>query len=135
MFDSQLYDIITFIVKLRFSNRRYKGGYMGNYILLFVSLMCMVVYFSVMKVYQKRIKATMFSACLFMSIAGLVASVICMFLMDFNFSFTGFSIIMGLALATAESINNVLGIKILSVGRISIFTMFLMLGGMIMPFL
>jgi drug/metabolite transporter (DMT)-like permease len=52
----------------------------------------------------------------------------------FRIHFTPFSILMGGLLASVTVAANLLSIKAMAVGNVSVYTLFLMLGGMIVPF-
>ena len=70
---------------------------------------------------------------------SLVVSVVCLIytliLNGFKIRFEWYSFIIALSYALIHTVSRLISIKTISLGKVSIYTLFLMLGGMIIPFL
>lgn len=104
------------------------------YILLVFSVLCIGVYFAVMNVFQKRTKPSLAVSLMFAAGYAFCGLVLLACVMKFQLKFTWFALGLGALISLCYMTNLIMGIKILSVGGISLFTIFMMLGGMIVPF-
>lgn len=105
------------------------------YFLILLATLCIGIQFSLTKVFQKNVKQCLAVSVLFSIIMAFTATLYFLVICNFKIQITTFSLIMAGLFAVITILNNVLCIKILSIGRISVFTVFMMLGGMFLPFL
>jgi drug/metabolite transporter (DMT)-like permease len=102
------------------------------YIYIFLAVFLFVIQFGVLKLYQKNVIQSLISSLLFVFITSIVAFFI--FIIIGGFQITTESVFFALAVAVSILLSNVLGILVISLGKIGVYTMFVMLGGMILPF-
>lgn len=105
------------------------------YFLIFVATLLIGIQFSLSKLYQKNIKQCFITLILFSVIMAFIASIFFLIICKFEIHLSLFSLMMAGLYAIVTISNNILSIKIMSIGRISIFTVFMMLGPMFLPFI
>lgn len=108
-----------------------------SYLFLVLSVLGIGVYFSIMNAFQKGSKQNMVVSFTFACIYSITAVLILLLLSFFgvfNVELSLFAIILSALNATCFLITTVIGIKVLSLGSIALYTVFMMLGGMIVPF-
>lgn len=105
------------------------------YAFLTVSALLISCQFIFLKLFQKEVGATVFGAILFSLFIGFFQGLFVLILNGFRLHFTLYSALMALLFAACAIAANTLGIKVMSLGRMSIYTLFMMLGGMVIPFL
>lgn len=105
-----------------------------DYIILVFAAVCFAVQFGFNKLYEDSIKQTTLTALVLPLIIGLVGVVQCFIISGFSIEITPISFILAIAMAVAFVPCYVLGIKVLSIGNLAIYSMFMMLGGMLVPF-
>ena len=88
-----------------------------------------------MKVYQSKISSSSAFSFLFNAGIGLGACILFLVVNGFQFHVRSISVLIAVIMCIGITINNILAIKVVSIGKISVFTVFLMLGGMICPFI
>ena len=100
-----------------------------------LAVLCVGGQFAVVKLYQAKVGNGLITSLLFSLFSGIIASIL-------FFCFCGFKVAVNLfAFLTATGGilcivgYTVIGMKMMSIGRITVYTMFLMLGGMFVPFL
>lgn len=108
---------------------------MENYLLLIVSDILLAFNFSISKVYQKwrgvSIKAGFFSS----AITGIFTAVIFFVINGFDFEFSWYSMIMATVQTVLVTTYTVISYRILKLGTMALYTLFLMSGGMIIPYI
>lgn len=108
---------------------------MINYLLVILADILLVLNFITQKKYQ-ACEGNSVSAGLFYSLAtGLVSSVIIVFMSGFNLEFGTYSFIMALLQTSLCTIYTLISFKILKEGNVSLYTLFLMTGGMVLPYI
>lgn len=105
------------------------------YILLIIAALLFSAQFMVVKAYEKDTPKTVNSAARFSAFSGFFTFLIFFTVNGFHVSFSWFSIALALCMALISIFINFLGVKILSMGDIAVYSLFMMLGGMILPFL
>jgi drug/metabolite transporter (DMT)-like permease len=105
-----------------------------DYLLVMAAVFCVASSFVFARVYQKRyIKGV--SSLLFYPIpVALVSILFFLCLTGFHIGFTTFTFVMALIYALAGTLYSVLGLIIVRLGKLSVYMIFLMLGGMLIPF-
>jgi drug/metabolite transporter (DMT)-like permease len=108
---------------------------MTNYIFLFVSVVCIGGQFSLIKKYQLSVGNNLTISLMFSILASAFATIIYFFLVGFKLEFSFFSLFMAAGAAISITAYTLLGLKAVSYGNLAVFTMFIMLGGMFLPFI
>ena len=107
---------------------------MLNYILLALAAVCIAFQFSLRKIYQAKFTDGTKSV-LFYSVISSVASIVLYFIMNgFHLSFSAPSFFLAMALSVISTLNGLMGIVVVRYGEVSVYTMFMMLGGMLLPY-
>lgn len=106
-----------------------------NYILVGLAVIGIALQFVLQKVYQLRFGKTFAAIVVFSVVSGIVTCLFFLCLNAFKVQFSQFSLWMALALAFCMTFNTVTGIVIVSMGKLSVFTLFMMFGGMLIPYL
>ena len=94
----------------------------------------MAVNMSFVKVYQKKYGAGLCSSMRYNCFLGIFATLIFWAINGFSLKFTPYSVIMGVSLSLLVLVFQFIGFKILAERSIAIYTMFLMTGGMVVPY-
>ncbi len=115
------------------------GGIVGSYMLVVAALVLLVLCFACNKYVQKRMGSGVTVSLLFTCVRGLMGGAMlfaayCIINRRLPVV-RGYSLIMAGMLAVLVCVYTMLGFKIMSFGSMSVFTVFLMLGGMIVPYL
>ncbi|MBE6883865.1 MAG: DMT family transporter [Ruminococcaceae bacterium] len=108
---------------------------MQYYLLVLAATLLLAVDFSLNKVYQKRAGVSPAASFGFNAILGLFTAIVFFVINGFRFEFTTFSAIMAVAMAVTNLLYSVIGLKMLSAGKMAIYTLFLMTGGMTLPYI
>ena len=107
---------------------------MVYYILIFLAALGCALNFAVTKVYQVKQGNSIEAGVTFNCLVGFVGSLIYFAACGFKVEMTTFSVIMALLLTLSVGIYTIIGFKIMSLGSMAVYTVFLMLGGMILPY-
>lgn len=108
---------------------------MLSYIYAFCAVVCIGLQFACTKFYQKVNGATILKSLLFTLLSGLVLFMLFISVNKFKIEISVFSIFMALAMALISILTGILSISVMSLGKVSLFTTFMMLGGMVLPFI
>jgi multidrug transporter EmrE-like cation transporter len=110
-----------------------------GYVYVFFALLLLVAFFVANKFVQKKLGSGTVAALSYSAVRNLISALIMLTAYAFMFrgapKFTGFSVVMAVMLAALVCAYTMVGFKILDYGSVSVFTVFLMLGGMILPYL
>ncbi len=106
-----------------------------EYIMLLVSDLLLAVNFSANKVYQKKAGTTLKAGLLFNSVLGLFTAIVFFAVNGFKFDISFFSLIMSIISTSALVGYSLIGFKLMKSGAMSVYTMFLMTGGMTLPYI
>ncbi len=90
--------------------------------------------FAVNKLYQKRYGTSLETGLKFNALIGLFTSIIFFAINGFKFEFSAFSILMAGIVALSVMSYNILGFRVLRSGSMAFYTLFLMCGGMFVPY-
>ena len=106
--------------------------------MLFVAALCIAAQFSINKLYQKTCADGLKNMLLFPFVSG-VFSVALFALLGFWLygkppEFSWFSLAMSVALSVVSTLSALVGLVIMKYGNLSVYSVFMMLGGMIMPY-
>ena len=104
------------------------------YILIFLAAFGSAMNFAVTKLYQLNQGTSMEAGITFNCLVGLAGTVIYFVVCGFKIELTAFSVIMALLFTLFVGFYTIIGFKIMSLGSMAVYTIFLMLGGMILPY-
>lgn len=108
---------------------------MINYLYLLCAVVLMALQFSLNKFYQSKNGSGIMTSLLYTTLSGLATGVIFFIINGFTLNVTPFSFLCAVGISLLCLGYSLLGFKIFSLGNFSVFSMFLMLGGMLLPFL
>ncbi len=108
---------------------------MKDYLFLLCSALFNAVSFSFNKIYQKKRGIALSSSSKYTCVMGVVIAVIFWAINGFAFNITPYSICIALGMAMLSDGYTILQFRILKYGAIAEFTLFLMMGGMIVPYI
>lgn len=116
-----------------------KGDFM-YYLLMLIGVMILAFNFSCQKLYQKHVGSSVVKGLLFNTLDGIVLTVTFFFvhyaLGGFQgFKFSWFAIVTAAAMSSFCFIYVILGFKMMKQGPVANYSLFLMAGGMIVPYL
>ena len=104
------------------------------YLMIVFSVLLFSVQFVFIKLYQKERGSTFLSSMLQLVLSSAFFIPLYLILNNFKFEFTLFSFIIALLYAINGMVCTIFGLKALEKVNLSVYTLFLMLGGMIVPF-
>lgn len=111
---------------------------MQYYFLVLLAVIGLAVNFSLTKIYQNHTGTSFRISVLFNIITGIFTAVVFFFINGFmngfSFPFTPFSLLMAVLMTLFCGTYVIIGFKIISMGDIAVYTLFLMLGGMMLPY-
>ncbi len=111
---------------------------MQYYLLILLAVVLLALQFSTNKLYQLKCGNTAMASLTFSTLSGLTTSVLFFILtlaMGETFTVTPYSLLMAAIIAVLGCTYTFIGFKIMAFGSMSVFMMFLMLGGMLLPYL
>lgn len=106
-----------------------------DYIFLFTAVFCFSGQFAFTKLYQTKSGTEIFPSLIFSLLSGVFSLILFAVLCGFTISFNWFSFLMAAGKMLSVVIYTIISFKMMSMGGVAIYTMFVMLGGMIVPFL
>lgn len=104
-----------------------------NYVMLISAALLLAADFAVNKIYQSLRGTSPKASLFFNSILGLTTAIIFFAANKFRLSFSPFSLIMATLMSAFVMSYNIIGFRLLKQGRMSLYVLFLMTGGMILP--
>ena len=104
------------------------------YLIILSSVIGLAAAFVLTKVYQNLTNTALRVSVLYNIMAGLCTALVFFCFNGFHFSITPFSLGMAVIMTLCSGTYVILGFKLISMGHISTYTLFLMLGGMMLPF-
>lgn len=102
-------------------------------LLIVIASICYAGEFSFVKIYESNTRQKTVTMFFMMFVRFLVGALFILCLSGFQLDFSNFSIPLTVIMAVILILYNVLGIVILSMGTVAIYSMFMMLGGMFLP--
>ena len=132
--------ISHFMVKSQYKNRitfvnMPIGCLKMNYLLIIFSAVLLSLDFALSKKYQAIEGTGLISGLKFNAFAGLFTAIIFFAFSGFKVEFSLFSLILALSMTLFCMIYSIIGFKILKLGGMALYSMFLMCGGMLLPYL
>ena len=107
---------------------------MINYLLITLAALMLAFTFSLQNKYQKIAGGSQKAAMIYNLCLSIVTAIVFFVINGFKLEFTLYSVIMASAMAILGLIYTVLGFKILKLGGMTLYTLFLMTGGMTVPY-
>ena len=104
------------------------------YILIVLAALGCALNFALTKFYQIKQGNTIETGVIFNCLVGLAGSILYFIICGFKMEVTMFSFIVGLLSTIFVGVYTMVGFKIMSMGSMAIYTIFLMLGGMVLPY-
>lgn len=106
-----------------------------HYIMLAATAMVLAVDFALNKLYQRKNGVSPAAGLRFNALLGLFTAVLYFAVNGFNTEFTVYSFVMAGVLNLFVTVYNIIGFRILKSGTMALYTLFLMSGGMVLPYI
>lgn len=106
-----------------------------EYLLVSLSALCVGVQFNINKLYTRRTPSNIYATLAFPMLTMGIASLAFFFVNGCSLHFTGFGAVMSVFAAVVNAVTLVVGVLATGRGRVSVYTTFMMLGGMLLPYL
>ena len=104
------------------------------YILLLLAVICFAAQFAFTKLYEGAVRQSITTSLVMLAVTSALGFLLFFAVSGFRIQFSPTSTLWALALAVVMIPYYMLGIKVLSLGSLAIYSMFMMLGGMLVPF-
>ena len=108
---------------------------MLQYMMLISAAILLSIDFALNKKYQGLRGTSPKASLFFNSVLGLVTAVVFFAINGFKISFSPFSAIMAVFMSIVVMSYNVIGFRLLKMGSMAMYTLFLMTGGMVLPYI
>lgn len=105
------------------------------YLYLLAAVILMALQFTVNKFYQSKNGSGIQTSLLYTTLSGFATGLIFLCINGFSLNVTPLSFLIAVGIALLCLGYSLLGFRIFSMGNFAVYTMFLMLGGMLLPFL
>ena len=105
-----------------------------DYIILIIAVCCFAAQFAFNNVYERSIKQTVITALTLPLVIGSVGTVQYLIISGFSIEINTASLILSIFMAATFIPCYAFGIKVLEYGSLAIYSMFMMLGGMLLPY-
>lgn len=105
-----------------------------DYIFIILAVFCFAGQFAFTKLYEGAVRQTSITTLVMLAVAGIIGAVIYLFVGNFKVNFSAVSLFWAVCMAVIMIPYYMIGIKVLSLGSLAIYSMFMMLGGMLVPF-
>lgn len=107
---------------------------MQNYILVIIATVLLAVDFALQKLYQQKCGTGVKESLTFNAVIGLITAIIFLFVNGFKMHLSLYPTIMAMCMSTCLLSYTILGFRVLKAGNMAFYTMFLMTGGMVVPY-
>lgn len=108
---------------------------MYYYLLLIIAAIGTAGNFALTKIYQKTVGNTARESIVFNMLIGLFSSIVFWFFGGCRVEYTPFSGLMAFLMSLFVGVYTMIGFKIMSMGSVTVYTIFLMLGGAVVPYI
>ena len=106
-----------------------------DYLFAIISMVCIGGQFTITKLYQTKVGNAPMTSLLFSLGSGIVSVLFFVIACGFKIGFNWFAFSMATGRALCIVLYTVIGLKMMSIGKVAIYTLFIMIGGMLIPFL
>lgn len=107
---------------------------MIHYVIILLAVVCFTAQFAFTKIFEKSIRPTLDISLLMVAVTNLVGALMFWVISGFRVHLSPVSLFWAVALAVIMIPYYCIGVKILSLGSLAVYSMFMMLGGMLVPF-
>lgn len=107
---------------------------MQNYILVIIATVLLAVDFALQKLYQQKCGTGARAGLTFNAVVGFATAIVFLFINGFKIQLSLYAIIMAMCMSVCLLSYTILGFKVLKAGNMAFYTMFLMTGGMVVPY-
>ena len=107
---------------------------MIDYIIILLAVVCFAAQFAFTKLYEKAVSQTLVTSLVMLVVTNLIGTLLFLCIGKFQVQFSPVSFFWAAVFALIMIPYYVVGIKVLSLGSLAIYSMFMMLGGMLLPF-
>lgn len=111
-----------------------EGDEMKDYAMIIMAVVLLVVDFTLQKLYQKKMGVGLKSGLLFNFFVGIITAVIFLFINGFKITFSPYSAVMACMMSTLLVSYVIIGFRIMKAGNMAYYTLALMAGGMLVPY-
>lgn len=108
---------------------------MIDYIIILLAVVCFAAQFAFTKLYEKAVSQTLVTSLVMLVVTNVIGTLLFLCIGKFQVQFSPVSFFWAAMFALIMIPYYVVGIKVLSLGSLAIYSMFMMLGGMLLPFL
>lgn len=108
---------------------------MQNYILVIIATVLLAVDFALQKLYQQKCGTGARAGLTFNAVVGFFTAIVFLFINGFKIQLSLYAIIMAMCMSVCLLSYTILGFKVLKAGNMAFYTMFLMTGGMVVPYI
>ena len=106
-----------------------------QYMMLTSAALLLAMDFAMNKIYQKLRGTSSKTSLFFNSVLGLATAIIFFIVNNFKLSFSPYSAFTAMLMSTLVMTYNIIGFRILRQGSMAIYSLFLMTGGMVLPYI
>ena len=107
---------------------------MVAYVIVLLAVFCFAGQFAFTKLYEGSVRQTNVTALVMLFFTGMIGTILYLFIGGFRVGFSSISVFLAVIFALVMIPYYMIGIKVLSLGSLAIYSMFMMLGGMLVPF-
>ena len=107
----------------------------GDYLLVLLAVVLLAVNFVFTKFYQEHMGTGMRAGLWYNFYLGIFTALLMWGMNGFRFEYSNYSLLMAALMAVFVGAYTVLGFRIIAMGKVAVYTQFLMLGGMIVPYI
>ena len=104
------------------------------YFVIVLAVFCFTAQFAFTKSYEKTVSPTLHTTLIMVAVTNVVGALLFLLVGGFQVQVSPFSLFWATALAAVMIPYFVIGVKVLSLGSLAVYSMFMMLGGMLVPF-
>ena len=107
---------------------------MQNYLILLAASVLLAFDFAVQKIYQQKSGTGIVAGLTFNIVVGFVTAVLFLIINGFSANFTLYGFIVAGTMSVCVFVYTIIGFRILRDGNMALYTLFLMTGGMVVPY-
>lgn len=107
---------------------------MIDYIIISLAVLCFAAQFAFTKCYEGAVKQTLVTTLVMLTVTSLSGTLLYLSIGGFKVNFSPVSLLWAVLLAVIMIPYYTVGIKVISLGSLAVYSMFMMLGGMLVPF-
>ena len=105
-----------------------------EYLIISLAVVCFTGQFAFTKVFEKKLASNIVNTLIMLIATSVFGAIIFLFVNGFRAEFSLFSFILAIIFALIMMPYYLLGVKVLSLGSLAVYSVFMMLGGMLVPF-